>query len=453
MTSAIPTPPAANPQRSALRRRGLVVVLLLLLAAGAASWWWYRHTRVMTPPVADLEGIDPAVAAVITKERQAVLAAPRDASAWGRLGEVLELFNFRKDARVCLMQAERLDPEQPRWPYHQGFLLLWDNAEEALPHLRRAVELEDRQHAGPAGDAMRLRLSETLLTQGHLDEAEESFRRLLKRDVLNPRVHLGLGRLAMQRQEWKEALSHLQQAAADKRTIRAATLALAELYEQRGDEPAAAQARVQQEKLPLDPSWPDPFVDEIQRFNTGKRTRLMQADQLFKQGRTAEAIAQYGQVVKDYANSDEAWFALGQALYRAGDFASAQRTLQKTVELKPGYAEAYNYLGLTFVAQEKREDAAASFQKATELKKDFGHAYFNLGRCRLEQKNIPAALDAFRGAVRSMPNYAAAHTALAELLHQIHQDAEALDEVRQALQLSPEDERAKQLREKLKAKK
>jgi tetratricopeptide (TPR) repeat protein len=428
-------------------KRYAILAMILLVGGSAAALTWKLWPRTPQPPTPDLEGIDPAVAAVITKERQAVLAAPRDASAWGRLGEVLELYNYRKDALVCLAQAERLDPRQPRWPYHQGFLLLWDNAEEALPYLRRAVDL-----SGDDAGAMRLRLSETLLAQGHLDEAEESFRRMLQREPIHPRGHLGLGRLAMQREQWKEALPHLQQAAADSRTARSATLALAQLYEQLDDESAAAQARARLEKLPDDPTWPDPFVDELQRFNTGKRSRLKQADQLFKNGRAAEAIALYSQVVQEYPNSDEGWASLGQALYRAGDFARAERALQKTVALTPEFAEGHNYLGLARMSQGKLADAVSSFRRATQLKPDFALAYTNLGRCLIQQKDIPAAIDALRAAVRYMPNYTAAHVTLAELLHQTHQDAEALTEVRQALQLNPEDERAKQLREKLETK-
>jgi tetratricopeptide (TPR) repeat protein len=432
-------------------KRYAILAMILLVAGSAAALTWKLWPRSpLQPPTPDLEGVDPAVAAVITKERRAVLAAPRDASAWGRLGEVLELYNYRKDAFVCFAQAERLDPRQPRWPYHQGYLLLWDNAEESLPHLRRAVERNDRQAAGPTGETMRLRLSETLLAQGHLDEAEESFYRLLQREPMHPRAYLGLGRLAMQRQEWKEALPHLQQAVADNRTARAAALALAELYEQFDDESAAAQARAKLEKLPADPTWPDPILDEIQRFNTGKRSRIMQADQLFKQGRAAEAIALYRQVVQDYPNADDAWTSLGQALYRAGDFARAERALQKTVELAPRFAEAHNYLGLALMSQGKLADAASAFRRATNLKPDFALAYTNLGRCLIQQKDYPAAIEAFRAAVRYMPNYAAAHIGLAELLHQTHQDDEALDELGQALQLNPGDERAKELRERLK---
>jgi tetratricopeptide (TPR) repeat protein len=451
-TGETPIQVAKPQERRASRRFWLIVLLIFVgVAAAAGGWWWYRHPRSIAPPNPDLDGVDPAVAAVITKERRAVLAAPRDASAWGRLGEVLELFNFRKDALVCFAQAERLDPHQPRWPYHQGLLLQWDNAEEALPHLRRAVELSDQREASPT-EAMRLRLSETLLAQGYLDEAEAGFRRLLQREPSHPRGHLGMGRVAIQRQQGKEARTHLQQAAADNRVAHAATFSLAELYEQLNDETAAAQARARLERLPPDPPWPDPFLDELQRFNTGRRARVMQADQLFKQHRTKEAITLYSQVVQDYPDSDAAWSALGQALYRAGDPVSAERALSKTVELSPRFAEAHNYLGLARLAQGKLDDAASSFQQAIQIKADFALAHFNLGRCLLLQKKEKDALDAFRAAVRYKPHYGAAHTALAELLHQIHQDTEALDEVRQALQLNPADEQAKQLRERLEAK-
>jgi tetratricopeptide (TPR) repeat protein len=445
MTTAPTNPPVEGAAPSVWRRRRVLWLALLLLGlgmtAGVGIWAWYRpRVTVLQPPKPDLDGVDPAVAAIIEKERQGVLQAPRSAAAWGRFGEVLEVFNYRKDAIVCFAEAERLDPREPRWPYHQGVLLVFDNAEEAIVPLRRAAAL-----CGDEPDTVRLRLSETLLAQGHLNEAEDGLRQLAQRDPHNPRVHLALGRLAMQRQQGKDALAHLQRAAADRRTARGATIALAELHQRQGDEEAAAEARTRLERLPPDPPWPDPFLAEIQRFNAGKRVRLMQADQLFKRGRAGEAVAMYDGVVKDYPDSSEAWFALGQALYRVRDFASAERTMQKTVELAPGFAEAHNYLGLARLEQGKLELAAASFRKATELKPDFALAYSNLGRCLLRQKDSSGALTAFRAAVRCKPSYAAAYTELAELLHQNHQDAEALKQVRQALQLNPGDDRARQL--------
>lgn len=434
------------------RRRPLLWLLLgaviLTAAGGIAGWLWHRQTPAPPPPpVVDLEGADPAVAAAIDRERQAVLQAPRSAAAWGQLGRILMVFYFRDEAIACFVQAERLDPREPRWPYYQAVLLLLDNNEEAIARLRRALEL-----CGDDPAIVRLRLSEALLTAGRLDEAEEGFRRLLARDARQPRALLGLGRIALQRQQLSEALSYLERATADPRTARSAAIALAEVQQRRGEEKAAAALRQRIERLPPDPRWPDPYVAEAQRLHVGKRVRIMHANQLFKQGRAADALELYDQLVADYADSEEAWFALGQALYRLRNYPSAAHALQKTVELSPGFAEGHNYLGLAYMGQGELTKAAATFQKAIDLKPDFALAYANLGNCRLQQNDAKAALEAFRAAVRRMPNYSSARTELALLLHQSHQDAEALEQARAALQLNPEEERARKLVDQLQVK-
>jgi tetratricopeptide (TPR) repeat protein len=206
------------------------------------------------------------------------------------------------------------------------------------------------------------------------------------------------------------------------------------------------------ERLPADPRWPDPYVAETQRLHAGKRVRIMQANQLFKQDRRDEALELYDQLVTDYPDSEEAWFALGQALYRWRNYPGAERAMQKTIELEPGFAEAHNYLGLARMGQGKLTEAAAAFLKAIDLKPDFALAHAHLGNCRLQQNDSKGALEAFRAAVRCMPNYSYARTELALLLHQSHQDAEALEQARAALQLNPEDERARKLVDELQVK-
>jgi tetratricopeptide (TPR) repeat protein len=439
--------------RSRFLGRGRRALWLLLVAGvlatggGIGGWLWLRQGTAPPPPVVDLEGVDPAVETAIQNARQAVLNTPRSASAWGHLGLILSAFYYRTEAIACFAQAERLDPSQPRWPYDQALLLLLDNQDEAIARLRRALEL-----CGDEPDIVRLRLSEALLSAGRLDGAEEGFQRLLVRDAHHPRALLGLGRVAAQRQQWSEAMRYLGRAAADPRTARSAAIALAEVQQRRGDEKAAAEWRERVEKLPPDPRWPDPFAAEVQRLHVGQRVRIMQANQLLKQARVNEALQQYDQVIQDYPDSADAWFSLGQALYRLHNYSGAERTLQKTVALAPGFAEAHNYLGLSQMKQGELTEAAASFRKAIDLKPDFALAYANLGSCCLQQKDTPGAREAFRAAVRCMPNYAPARVELAILLHQDHQDAEALEQARAALQLNPDDEQARKLVAELTAK-
>jgi tetratricopeptide (TPR) repeat protein len=443
-----PSPLSPSTPRRLKRRRGwfVLVLLLVLIAAGATGVWLRRPRRTppAVPPALDLADADPVVAAVLEKERQRVLQSPHSAAAWGRLAGLLTAFNYRHEALICFAEAERLDPNEPRWPYHQGVLLLLDRPKDAIPLLRRAAAL-----CGPNNLAPRLRLSEALLSLGQRDEAEEGFRAVRQRDSGNARAALGLGRAALQRRQWPQARSYLEAAAADRYSARAATLALAELHQQSGDDVAAARARLRVERLPPDAPWPDPYIDEIRNLHVGKRFRLGQANRLFERGRAKEAVTQLNELVADYPDSSEVWFALGQVLHACGAYAQAERAMGKVVELTPGYAEAYNYLGAARFRQGKFADAESALHKAIELKPDFALAYCNLGRCLHQQKDISGAVAAFRAAVRCKPDYAAAHMELAELLHQTHQDAEALEQVRQTLQLNPRDERAKHLRAKL----
>lgn len=431
------------------RRVWLAALLLFLaLAGGAGGWLLYRQRPpAPVPPVVDLEGADPAVVAVIEKARLEILKSPNSASAWGKLGCLLNAFNHRSESLTCLVQAERLDPNQPRWPYYQGILLLLDNPPEAIPKLRRAAELCSDTNIAP-----QLRLSETLLILGQLDEAEEGFHWVRKRDPKNGRTALGLGRIALQRRQWPQARALLEAAATDRSSAKEATYTLAELHKQTGHRDLADQLCQRVGRLPADERWHDSFVEELHRLHVGKRIRLMQANRLFEQRRAREALAQFHELVREYPEAPEVWFALGQALHWTGAYPAAEQAMGRAVELMPGYAEAHNYLGAARLRQGKLAEAEPALRKAIDLKPDFAIAYVNLGRCLQKRKDCSAAITAYRDAIRCKPDFAVAYVELAELLHQNKCHAEALDRVGQALQINPADERAKQLRTMLVAK-
>src|SRR5439155_10747877 len=113
------------------------------LAAPIAWWAWPRPQDAAARAV-DLAGVDPEVAAAITAAQNAVARNPRSAASWGRLGMVLQAHQFRSEATASFAQAERLDPTDPRWPYHQALELLISAPDAGLARLERAVELGGR---------------------------------------------------------------------------------------------------------------------------------------------------------------------------------------------------------------------------------------------------------------------------------------------------------------------
>jgi tetratricopeptide (TPR) repeat protein len=367
---------------------------------------------------------------------------PHSAAAWGRLGQLLRAHGYGPESNVCLAQAERLDPADPRWPYLQGTGLQSDDPEAAIAHLQRAVAL-----CGSAPDAPRLVLAEVCLQQRRLDEAERHFRQVLGGDPGNARAHLGLGRLACERGNPGGALAHLERSASSQLTQKASRVLLAQAYQQLGDTAAAGREQKRALALPGDPPWPDPYQEEVLAVRIGRQARLSRLQTLHRQGRDVEARELARQLEKDYP--EVYWLVEGRGQMTRGDFTAAERALRKAVELAPDSVEAQFDLGSVLLEQRNHPAAADCFRKVTELEPGYGPAYLRLAHCLVGQGDRAEALRAFQAAVRYMPQQAEARRELGALLAREGRTDEAAAQLRQALQLQPGDTKARELLDEL----
>jgi tetratricopeptide (TPR) repeat protein len=385
----------------------------------------------------DLTATDPAVKSAVELAQAAVRRGPQSADAWGRLGMVLAAHGFYPESVPCFAQAQRLDPEEPRWPYFQGVALALGDPDAAIPRLRRAVEL-----CPSRSDAPRLRLAETLLGQGHNAEAEELFQQVLAHEPNDPRAHLGLGRLAYQRNDWQESLKHLDRAAGSPLTQKHARSLLAEVHRRQGDLAAAERQRRLADDLPADPEPPDPFLESLERLQVGRQAQLARASRFLKQGRAGEAVGLLQQAVHDYPDSASAWLGLGRALVQQERYPAAEKALRQAARLDAERVEVQFYLGVALFQQGRTTEAAPFFRKATDLRPGYALAYFNLGQCLMAQGDRTGAIAAFQAVVRYKPHYASAHAKVGELLAQEGQRDLALHHLRQAVELDPTDAQA-----------
>src|SRR5262249_8559366 len=168
---------AVPPSRRFTVRRLLMIVLFIAAASLAGVLVWKQHhvESMPPPPEVALGGVDPAIRESIESARAKVLQEPRSAETWGLLGKLLRAPEFNDAAAVCFAQAEKLQPNNVRWPYLQGEAFVMERPEAALPYLRRAVEIGDQTE--PDNLVPRLRLAEALMAVGMHDEAETCLRR------------------------------------------------------------------------------------------------------------------------------------------------------------------------------------------------------------------------------------------------------------------------------------
>jgi protein O-GlcNAc transferase len=417
-----------------MRVLACVAILSILLGGWYVGTWYFAPA----PPIVSLQNMDPAVADILDAARREVWWHPHGAASWGRLGQLFLAHGYRAESSRCFAQAERLDPNEPRWPYLQGSTVRLDDPEAAIGHLRRAVAL-----CGAVPDAPELCLAEVCLGQNRLDDAEHHFRHVLEVDPGNARAHLGLGRLGYERGDLRGALAHLQVSTSSKLTQKASFVLRAQIFHLLGDEAAASRERAQAAGLPEDPPWPDPFFEETLALQVGKQAGLARLHMLNRQDRIAEARTLAHRLEDQYP--EIYWLVEGREQMDRGNLAAAEEALRKAVRLAPDSVDTYVDLGTVLFRQKNYGAAADCFQKVIELVPGHGAAYRSLGECQRAQGNRAAAIEAFRTSLRYVPQSAETHRDLGSLLAEDGQSKEALVHLRQALQLAPGDLKTKEV--------
>jgi tetratricopeptide (TPR) repeat protein len=119
---------------------------------------------------------------------------------------------------------------------------------------------------------------------------------------------------------------------------------------------------------------------------------------------------------------------------------------QKAIELDPGYALAYSWLGLTVLHswtqgwnQDHRALAGAFelAQKAISLDDSIPEAHRILGDVYLYRKRHEEAISELKTAIALSPNYADAFAGLGDVLNWSGRPQEAIDFVKTAIRLNP----------------
>ncbi len=443
--SEAPDASVERPRRSRLRRlrKPMLVCALagaLLAVGGYALRSRHSVSAPAPPPAPDLSGADPQIISLLERASAAVRAAPRSGAAWGTLGAALMTHKFHGEALACLAEAEKLQMQEPRWPYLQGIVLLSWQPDAAIPKLARAAEL-----AGDAVLAPRLRLANLLLERGQLDDAEAHLGCVLRGHGEEPHALLAQGKLELARGRLPEALALFQRCAANPQTARASSGFVATIEQRLGHSAEAAEASRRVASLPHDPPLQDPFLSETSALQTGMQAWLTQADQLLKSGRSVEALALNEKTVSTYPQAAVAWQMLGQARMEVKDYTAAERVLRRAVELAPESAESHFQLGSALFSQGRAAEAAAGFRRSLALRPTYAPSHFNLGLCLASNGQHAEAIESFRATIARDATFADAHRQLGATLALEGKFAEAIASLRRAVELNPADGLAAQM--------
>jgi tetratricopeptide (TPR) repeat protein len=447
------TTAATGPPR---RRRGRRVLFALFLAgagvlAAGLFYGWRRHTPP-PPPDVHPEEVDAGLREAIEAARAKVLREPRSAAAWGDLGRLLRDCKLVERAVICFDEAERLEPDDPRWPYLRGMALFWQDPDQALPSLRRAVGLFKPGQT----DAVvpRLRLAELLLEKGAYEEAGAVLRRAAETEPDHPAVQLQLGLLDYARGDLEASRAHLLRCQHDPLTRQKAAAQLAALYQRRHNPTEAAAFGRKARSLPPDLPLPDPFRVLSADALVGKQARLSYLDRLRQQRRYGEAVPLLREMAAQDPDS-RVYVMLGESLAQLGKQAEAEQALRSALRLDRSSVQANYFLARILLDQAERrrqkggdgDEAVSRFRAAAEHARRAiagkpGHAlaHIVLGLSLKYLGRRAEALEALRLAVASAPEFPEPHLSLGEVLAEYGRHDEARRQLEQALRLSPPED-------------
>ncbi|MFO0806885.1 MAG: tetratricopeptide repeat protein [Gemmataceae bacterium] len=222
------------------RGRGIAAVSILL-ALGAAWLWWSRSAgdaAIPPPPEIPAEVVDDDVRQALTAACERVRSEPHSGAAWGELGLTFRAHNLNPESNACFAVAAKLDPQNPRWPYLIGVINLLIEPDNALPHLRIALQL-----ATDAGQqsAIRTRLAEALLARNETLAAASLLAEEVRINPRNPRARLGLGAVAAARGDHAAAVTAFQAAVDSPFARKKASALLANSHRRLGNTAAAEE--------------------------------------------------------------------------------------------------------------------------------------------------------------------------------------------------------------------
>jgi tetratricopeptide (TPR) repeat protein len=464
MPAASETPATASIRGSSLRccwlgrhwKPAAGIVVIAGIAAAAIVWRHGRQgdERPPQPPEISTEGLDPGVRLVVTAARDKVLAQPNSAEAWGRLGLWLTHLEQSLAADQCFIQAEKLAPDEPKWPVYRGQMLLdAGRPGEALACLRRAAGLPAPSPA--ARSVVMFRIAETLLDGQSSDEAEDILREELQSDPNSIRARYDLALAAFGRHDWHSANRAFFALTTSAFTRKKALVKLAVIARIEDHDQAALKYEEQAREAPEDRRWAgDPYGEEAGILVASVAAPFAKIDSAKEQGRREEAFRALLKLI-DAEPTAKNFLIAGTYCMERQDPKQGERFFRKALQVDPDYPDALFTLAyLMFTTGQKlandglqTEEAARRYRECIELarhciavKPDYGTAYLVLGRALVFQKQSREAVKELRMAVKCRPDLPAAHLYLAEALWRSGEKNEAIRAARVARELAaPQD--------------
>ncbi len=368
-------------------KRGVILGLLL----GVASCG--EQIDVLAPDLSQVP--EPAIADAVERFREDVAEDPTAAN-WGKYGDLLQTYDWDREAIESYQRAMELDPDGFVWPYRIGIVQSRADVQSGLASLNAALALDERYAP------LHVRLARTKLELGDSDAAREHFEAALALDEDNAAAQLALCRMDLDAGKTEEATIALESLLESHPRLADVHETLARAYFASGEAEKASehadQARRYPRRDPLDDPRGSPILEPI-----SSRDFLNSGVEFARQNRLDDAVRQFEEALELEPGFEEAFYNLGLALSLQGWFVEAQLNLEKALEINPKNEEARNRLAEVYANQSMYKEARNEYLELVERNRDSADLHRKIGELFAREGDLPNAITFSRKAVELAP--------------------------------------------------
>lgn len=374
----------------------LLALLVFTATAGAQS--------VETVPFPDTEDMEPGVKQLVqdrvTKLNEAI-AQGGDRSiglAYGELAMAYNAHGMREAAMTCYRNAKALVPDDSRWPYFLGNMLVEDGEfEKAADNFRLSLELNAEY------PQTEIHLARALLNAGRLDEARRYYESSLEKFPDNAVAFDGLGRIALQQNNHEQAAMHFERALEIQPLASQVNFLLSQAYRELGMEEQAQTALAR--RGDRETSFVDPLMGGMQAQN----------------------------------RSFGYWTSAGNQAAKQGNYVAAAERFTIALNLRPDEPIAHVNMARAMEALHKDDAAMVAVDTALGLDPQYAEAHFNKGAMLERRGDDAGAQRHYESALRSDAKHYQARTRLAAALMRAGSYQRAADQYATLTEQYPED--------------
>jgi tetratricopeptide (TPR) repeat protein len=326
-----------------------------------------KHELVPVP-IPDATDLEPSVRAALAHARaQFDRVAQREpkaaelADAYGELAMTYQAQSLVPPAEAAYTNARVLAPGDKRWPYLLGHL--YNDASrvpEAITAFQAALAIDGRD------SPTLLSLGEAYLQHGDLDLAQAMYKRLESDRNARAAALTGLGKVALARHQYKQAVEYLEAALKFSPGASRLRQPLAMAYRELGDRAKAEENLRQYAVDGMEPGIVDPLAEALGAKVVASRALIRRGQRFGKAGRFDLAEVAFRAAVEADPGNAEAIENLGISLANLGRLDEAQRRLSQALSIDDKDALTHLSLGVVLDRQGLDQPAIDQYQAALD---------------------------------------------------------------------------------------